>query len=197
MSEETLDALTDRIRQCNLCRDILDPNPVIRVSETARLMIVGQAPGIRVHKTGIPWNDPSGDRLRSWLALDNGTFYNQELIAIVPKGFCYPGKGKSGDLPPPAVCAETWHKMLLDKMPEIQLTLLVGKYAQSYYLEDARSKSLTNLVMGFEQYLDAGYFPLPHPSPRNTIWLKKNPWFTDSVVPVLKQRVQDILASTS
>lgn len=196
MSEETLEALSERIKQCKLCRDILDPNPVIRVSETARLMIIGQAPGIRVHKTGIPWNDSSGDRLRSWLALDKGAFYNQALIAIVPRGFCYPGKGRSGDLPPPAVCAETWHKLLLDRMPDIQLTLLV-KHAQSYYLEDARSKSLTDLVMGFERYLDAGYFPLPHPSPRNTIWLSKNPWFTDTVVPVLKQRVQDILASTS
>ncbi len=197
MSELSLVELTDRIGQCRLCAAHLDPNPVLRVSKTAGLLIVGQAPGRRVHVTGVPWNDPSGDRLRDWMQVDRETFYDSRRIAIVPRAFCYPGKGKSGDLPPPPICAETWHEALLERMPAIRLTLLVGQYAQQHYLHLSERKTLTEIVAAFDTYLTEGYFPLPHPSPRNTLWLKKNPWFTERVLPCLRQQVHAILASTS
>ncbi|MDO6582710.1 uracil-DNA glycosylase family protein [Photobacterium sp. 2_MG-2023] len=189
----TLSALLNQIRQCELCKAHLPlgPRPVIQASSEARLMIVGQAPGTRVHDTGIPWNDPSGDRLRRWLDLDRGTFYDPSRIAIMPMGFCYPGKGKSGDLPPRPECAPQWHDQVWPLLPNIGMTLLVGQYAQNYYLSD-KPKTLTDTVRAWRQWAP-DYLPLPHPSPRNTLWLKKNPWFETDVVPYIRDYVHQHL----
>lgn len=166
--------------------------------------MVGQAPGIRVHESSIPWNDPSGDRLRQWLDVDRDIFYS-DRFAIVPMAFCYPGTGKSGDLPPPKICGETWHRRLVELMPEIELTLLIGQYAQRFFLGKARKKTLTETVAAFDEYLSPNfksnksislhgeYLPLPHPSPRNNIWLKNNEWFEETVIPVLRERVTALL----
>ncbi|WP_231491394.1 uracil-DNA glycosylase family protein [Microbulbifer sp. HZ11] len=161
-------------------------------ARSARLLIVGQAPGTRVHETGIPWNDPSGERLRDWLQLDRDAFYDESQIAIMPMGFCYPGRGKGGDLPPRPECAPTWHQRILDQMPDIQLTLLIGQYAQRYYLPHWYG-SITENVRHFTDALPHGFFPLPHPSPRNTLWLKRRPWFEEEVVPALRAQVQSVL----
>ncbi|WKE65152.1 uracil-DNA glycosylase family protein [Gallaecimonas kandeliae] len=179
--------LLELVRQCRLCEAQLPlgPNPVVRASATARLLIIGQAPGTRVHATGIPFNDPSGDRLRQWLQMDRETFYDESRVAIMPMGFCYPGKGKSGDLPPRPECAPTWHDRLLAAMPQIELVLLVGRYAQDHYLGDKRS--LTERVRHHGDY--GRFFPLPHPSPRNLLWLKRNPWFEAEVLPALRARL--------
>ena len=187
-----LNELLAEIRQCRHCEKSLPlgPNPVLRASASARLLIVGQAPGTRVHATGIPWNDPSGDRLRQWLQMEREQFYDESRIAIVPMGFCYPGRGKSGDLPPPPDCAPLWHERLLARMPDLQLILLVGSYAQAHYLGRSR-ETLTQRV---QRWADFGprYFPLPHPSPRNIAWLQRNPWFEAQVIPALRQRVSAI-----
>ncbi|HHQ4788792.1 uracil-DNA glycosylase family protein [Aeromonas hydrophila] len=189
-----LDSLFEQIRACRLCEAHLPlgPRPVIRGSERARLLIIGQAPGTRVHASGIPWDDPSGDRLRQWLGVDKATFYDESRIAIMPMGFCYPGKGKSGDLPPRPECAPTWHDKVLMLLPHIELTLLIGQYAQAYYLREAAKGSLTETVRSWADYGPA-WLPLPHPSPRNTFWLKKNPWFEQDVIPHLQQRVAPLL----
>lgn len=189
-----MDNLLAEIRACEYCAKQLPlgSNPVVRASSSARLMIIGQAPGTRVHKTGIPWNDPSGDRLRQWLNLESEQFYDESRIAIMPMGFCYPGKGKSGDLPPRKECAPLWHPSLLEQMPDLQLTLLIGQYAQKYYLED-HYKTLTERVQQWAECRE-GFIPLPHPSPRNQLWLKRNPWFEDEVVPMLQQRVAALLS---
>jgi uracil-DNA glycosylase len=184
--------LLDEVRACRLCESVLEPNPVIRADTRARLLIIGQAPGTRVHATGIPWNDPSGDRLRQWLDMEKTQFYDESQMAIVPMGFCYPGKGRSGDLPPRPECARQWHGFVLALMPNIQLTLLVGSYAQNYYLPESKKKTLTETVRNYREYLAHGFLPIPHPSPRNTLWLKKNPWFEDEVVPELKRIVAEI-----
>ncbi|MDO6707853.1 uracil-DNA glycosylase family protein [Photobacterium sp. 1_MG-2023] len=188
-----LPALLHQIRQCSLCQAHLPlgPRPVIQASSEARLMIVGQAPGTRVHETGIPWNDPSGDRLRQWLALDRETFYDPTQIAIMPMGLCYPGKGKSGDLPPRPECAPQWHGQVWPLLPNVGMTLLVGQYAQHYYLSD-KPKTLTETVRAWRQWAPT-YLPLPHPSPRNTLWLKKNPWFEAEVVPYIREYVHQHL----
>ncbi|GGD72997.1 uracil-DNA glycosylase [Lacimicrobium alkaliphilum] len=151
---------------------------------------MGQAPGTRVHRSGIPWDDASGKRLREWMGTESSLFYDQSQIAIVPIGFCYPGKGRSGDLPPRPECAPMWHAAVLDTMPKIKLTLLVGQYAQNYYLRD--KLNLTQRVRGFCQYLPE-YFVLPHPSPRNNLWLAKNPWFEEEVLPILQARIAGLL----
>jgi len=194
MSLIPMDDLLAEIRACEHCAEQLPlgSNPVVRASSSARLMIIGQAPGTRVHKTGIPWNDPSGDRLRQWLNLDSEQFYDESQIAIMPMGFCYPGKGKSGDLPPRKECAPLWHPSLLSQMPNVQLTLLIGQYSQKYYLED-HYKTLTERVQQWAACRE-GFIPLPHPSPRNQLWLKRNPWFEAEVVPMLQQRVAALLS---
>ncbi len=197
----SLARLLEQVRACRHCEpDLpLGANPVLRASATARVLVVGQAPGTRVHATGIPWNDPSGDRLRQWLELDRERFYDESRIAIVPMGFCYPGRGKSGDLPPPPACAPLWHGPLLARMPRLELLLLVGSYAQAYYLRDhpagqppAGSAALTHRVRHWRQY-GPRFFPLPHPSPRNTLWLRRNPWFEQEVVPALRERLRQAL----
>ena len=186
--------LLEEVAACRLCEAHLPhpPRPVVRASATARLLIVGQAPGRRVHETGIPWNDPSGDLLRAWLRLSREQFYDESRIAIVPTGFCYPGTGKNGDLPPRPECAPQWHARFLAAMPEIGLTLLIGSHAQAYYLGEKRKPTLTQTVENFEEYLPR-FFPLPHPSPRNRLWLKRNPWFEKSVLPELRVIVEKIL----
>ena len=192
--------LLARIRACRHCEQSLPlgPNPVLRASATARLLIVGQAPGTRVHASGIPWNDPSGDRLRQWLELDRERFYDEARIAIVPMGFCYPGRGRSGDLPPPPACAPLWHDQLARRMPALRLVLLVGSYAQQYYLPQTPAPVIARETLGarVQRWREFGprYFPLPHPSPRNTLWLRRNPWFEAEVVPALRERVGDALA---
>ncbi|WP_088330168.1 uracil-DNA glycosylase family protein [Lacimicrobium sp. SS2-24] len=185
--------LLHRIRQCTHCEASLplQPKPVLRASSDARILVIGQAPGIRVHRSGIPWHDPSGERLRDWLGVDDSTFYDEKTFAIMPMGFCYPGKGKSGDLPPRTECAPLWHPALLDSMPNIQLTLLIGQFAQNYYLKD--KQPLTQRVKSFETYLP-DYFVLPHPSPRNNLWLARHPWFESHVIPHLKNRISRLLA---
>ena len=186
--------LINKIKACSLCEAHLPlgANPVFLAHPKSKILIVGQAPGTRVHKTGIPWNDPSGIQLRKWLNVTDEQFYDTELFGIVPMGFCYPGKGKSGDLPPRKECAPTWHQALLEKMPEIELVLLIGMYAQRYYLGNQAKQTLTETVEHFEDYLPR-FLPMPHPSPRNRLWLRKNPWFEEVVVPVLQKRVAKII----
>lgn len=192
--ETTLKELLQEIKGCNVCEKYLvnGVRPVLSAQSTAKILIIGQAPGTRVHKTGIPWNDPSGERLRRWMNVDKETFYDSSKIAIVPMGFCYPGKGKSGDLPPRKECAPLWHEQVLDHLPNLKLTLLIGQYAQKYYLKSTKKKTLTATVEAFPIYLP-DYLPLVHPSPRNRYWLTRNPWFEKEVVPYLQSRVKELL----
>ncbi|MDX1486320.1 MAG: uracil-DNA glycosylase family protein [Alphaproteobacteria bacterium] len=191
---EDLGRLLARVRACRVCAAHLPlgPRPVLQAAATARLMIVGQAPGTRVHETGIPFNDPSGDTLRAWLGIGREAFYDESRIAIVPTGFCYPGKANSGDAPPRPECAPLWHPDLRASMPGIRLTLLVGAYAQAYYLGPRREKTLAATVRKWRSFLPE-FLPTPHPSPRNKLWLKRNPWFEGEVVPELRARVHRIL----
>lgn len=186
--------LLEKVRACKVCEPHLPlgAKPVLAASSQSRILLIGQAPGRKVHETGIAWNDPSGDNLRNWLGLDKEQFYNPDLVAIVPMGFCYPGSGKSGDLPPRPECAPLWHAKLLEKMPHIILTVLIGRYAQGYYLKDRAYKTLTETVQHYKEYLPQ-YLPLPHPSPRNRIWQRRNPWFEEEILPELKHRVQRAL----
>jgi uracil-DNA glycosylase len=181
--------LSAQARACRLCEQRLEPRPVFRVGAAARLLVVGQAPGRRVHETGIPWNDPSGDVLREWLAMDRETFYDSSRIAIVPVGLCYPGTVEGADLPPMPQCAPLWQPQFRAALPGLRLTLLVGSYAQKYYLGARRGESLRETVRAFREYLPA-FFPLPHPSWRNKAWLKANPWFAKDVLPALRRRVR-------
>lgn len=191
-----LDKLLTEVRACRACEAHLPlgPRPIVRASTTARLLIVGQAPGTRVHATGLSWNDPSGDRLRAWMEVDLGTFYDEARIAVLPMGFCYPGKGKGGDLPPRPECAELWRAPLHAALPQIELTLLIGQYAQRHYLGKRLKPTLTETVRAWREYLPH-YLPLPHPSPRNLMWLRRNPWFKREVVPVLREKVHALLAA--
>lgn len=195
--EENLSHLLARVRQCTVCADHLPlpPRPVVQAAASARILIVGQAPGRRVHDTGLPFNDPSGDRLRDWMGIDRDAFYNAEQVAILPMGFCYPGKGKSGDLPPRPECAPTWREALLARLPNVELTLAIGQYAQQWHLGPA-CRSVTETVSQW-QAVWPELVPLPHPSPRNNLWLRRNPWFEDRVVPALRQRVTEVLQAPS
>lgn len=194
MPSGKLDDLLREVRACRVCEAYLPyaPKPVLRASSTARILIVGQAPGRRVHETGIPWNDPSGDRLRDWMQIDRETFYDESRIAIIPAAFCYPGTGKGGDLPPRPECAPLWHPRLRALLPQVRLTLLVGSYAQAWYLGDRRRKTLTETVLHYRDYLPE-FLPLPHPSPRNQMWLKRNPWFAEQVLPLLREKIAGLL----
>ncbi|PML44838.1 IclR family transcriptional regulator [Vibrio lentus] len=188
-------SLLTEIRHCTACEPHLShgANPVIQAHPNARLLIIGQAPGIKVHESSIPWNDASGERLREWLGMDSDTFYDEQKVAIVPMGFCYPGKGKSGDLPPRKECAALWHQKVLQSLPNIQMTLLIGQYAQNYYLKDKATRTLTETVRNWQAWAPE-FLPLPHPSPRNNIWLKKNPWFESEVIPYIRKHVSEHLA---
>jgi uracil-DNA glycosylase len=182
-----LDDLLTRVRACRLCDAHLPlgPRPVVRAAPSARLLIIGQAPGTRVHESGIPWDDRSGERLRDWLQIDGDIFYDPARVAIMPMGFCYPGRDKNGgDKPPRPECAPAWHQAILDHLPDLGLTLLVGSYAQKRYL--GRCDSMTARVQNFRTHLAHGYLPLPHPSWRTNHWQKKNPWFDDQVLPELR-----------
>jgi uracil-DNA glycosylase len=188
MARSALDRLAAEIRACRVCETQLPlgPRPIFRASATARLLIVGQAPGTKVHETGIPWNDPSGDRLRTWLQIDRDTFYDESRIAIVPMGFCYPGRlSNGGDAPPRPECAPLWRDRLLALMRQIRLTLLVGTYALTHVLGRG---AMTGRVRDFRSHLPQ-YFALPHPSWRTTAWERRNPWFADEVLPALRQEV--------
>ena len=190
-----LDALLKSIRACEHCAAHLPlgPRPVLRAAQGARLLIVGQAPGTRVHESGIPWNDRSGERLRDWLQMAPEIFSDESRIAIVPMGFCYPGvDARGGDKPPRPECAPLWHEPLLAALPDIRLTLLIGLYAQKRYLGKARRSSLTETVKAWRDYGDHR-LPLPHPSWRNTAWMKRNPWFETELLPELRRRVDEAL----
>ena len=188
-----LDGLLAQVRACRLCEPALPlgARPVVQASTSARLLIVGQAPGRRVHETGIPFNDPSGDRLRDWLGLDRARFYDPTLVALLPMGFCYPGTGRAGDLPPRPECAATWRARLLAQLPRIELTLVIGQYAQQWHLPPPR-RSVTEQVRNWRHYWPE-IIPLPHPSPRNNLWLRRNPWFETDVLPALRKSVTALL----
>jgi uracil-DNA glycosylase len=190
-----LDALLREIRACRLCEAHLPlgPRPVLAASASARLLIVSQAPGARVHATGIPWNDASGRRLREWLKVDEATFYDPQRVAIVPMGFCYPGRAGSGDAPPRPECRATWHPRLLPLLRKVEFTLSIGQYAQAWCLGARREATLTDTVRAWREYLP-DHMPLPHPSPRNVGWFKANPWFEADVLPALRERVHAVLS---
>jgi len=189
-----MDDLLKEISRCTVCLPYLElgPRPVLAAHPKSKIVIIGQAPGVAVHNSGKAWDDKSGDNLRAWMQVDKTTFYNPEEIALIPMGFCYPGKGKSGDLPPRKECAPLWHPVLFKQMKEIKLILLIGKYAQEYYLNEKTKKTLTETVRSFEEYLP-DHFVLPHPSPRNNIWQAKNQWFGEKVVPKLRVKIKEIL----
>ena len=189
----SLDALLVAVRGCRACEAHLPlgPRPVLSAGATARILVVGQAPGLRVHQTGVPWDDPSGDRLRAWMGVDKDVFYDESRIAIIPMGYCYPGRGNGGDMPPRRECATQWLDQLLARLPRIELTLLIGQYAQRHFLGTRRKRSLTETVKGWEEY-GPDYFPLPHPSPRNQPWFRRHPWFERGLVPELRARLNPL-----
>lgn len=191
---QSLQSLLAEVRRCTLCKGLpLGPKPLLQGSSTARILIAGQAPGRRTHERGIPFDDVSGDRLRAWLGIDRDTFYDASRIAILPMGFCYPGTGKSGDLPPRKECAPAWRERLLERMPAIRLTVLIGMHAHRWHLGEASDKTLTANVANWEAFWPDA-IPLPHPSPRNAMWLKKNPYVETTLLPKLKRRVSKLLA---
>jgi uracil-DNA glycosylase len=203
---ETLAQLITRARSCRKCRDAAprvrlqqEPRPLFRISETARICIASQAPGIRAHNSGLPFDDPSGERLRAWMGVTRDEFYDETRVAIIPMGFCFPGyDAKGGDLPPRRECAPTWRASLFERLPQIDLILCIGRYAQAYHLAAPRRASLTEIVKNWRDTLSMSatrsMLPLPHPSWHNSIWLKRNPWFETELVPVLQEEVRRRLA---
>ncbi|MFA6229637.1 MAG: uracil-DNA glycosylase family protein [Rhodanobacter sp.] len=191
MKTDRVDRLLAEIRACQICAAQLPrgPRPVVQASASSRLLIVSQAPGRKVHESGIPFDDVSGQRLRAWLGLDKAAFYDASRVAIMPMGFCFPGTGRSGDLPPRPECAPAWHPRLLPLLKQVRLTLLVGQYAQAGLLDVPRGARLTDTVQAWREHLSRGYLPLPHPSPRNQLWLARNPWFERELLPVLRERI--------
>ena len=192
--EADLAGLLEQVRACRVCEAALGfaPRPVVQAGERARVLIIGQAPGSKVHASGTPWDDDSGDRLRGWLGLAREAFYDPGQVALMPMGFCYPGKGNSGDLPPRPECAPLWHAALRARMPDVRLTLLVGQYAQAAYLPRTLRPSMTEAVRRWRE-APAGLFPLPHPAWRSRLWMAKHPWFADEVLPALRDRVRAAL----
>ena len=187
--------LLQQVRACTLCAPYLPlgVRPVVQVHQAARILVVGQAPGIRVHQSGIPFDDASGERLREWMGITREVFYEPTRMAIVPMGFCYPGTGKSGDLPPRPECAPRWRQQVLEHLPHIALTLVIGQYAQAWHLPKSGKNSVTGTVERWQEFAPA-VIPLPHPSPRNNIWLKRNPWFAETLLPELRELVAQALA---
>ena len=187
-----LDLLHD-IRQCNICSKHLElgPRPIVTAHQNSKIVIIGKAPGTKVHNSGIPWDEASGRQLRKWLNVSEDDFYNETKFAIVPMGFCYPGKGKTEDLPPRPECAPQWHYYLMKKMPKVELIVLIGMYAQKYYLKKDAKNTLTETVANYKDYLP-NYLVLPHPSPRNRFWLTKNPWFQDEILPEIKNEIEKV-----
>ena len=186
--------LLEDIRACRYCADNLPcgPRPILQVAQPARLRIIGQAPGRKVHETGIPWDDPSGQRLRNWLGVPPEQFYDPAKVAIIPMGFCYPGKARSGDNPPRSECAPRWHDKLDAQLANIRLTVLVGRYAQAYYLAGRQKATLSDTVKAWQEYLPSGWLALPHPSPRNQPWLSRNQWFESELVPHVQAAVREL-----
>lgn len=183
--------LLNEIKDCKVCEKHLKDgvNPVIHINNKSKIIIIGQAPGRIVHKSGIPWNDKSGDNLRNWLSVSDEKFYNKDIFGIMPMGFCFPGSSKNGDLPPRKECAPLWHNRVFNSLNEIKLILLIGQYAQKYYLND--KLSLTERVKNYKNYLPE-FLPLPHPSPRNKLWIAKNKWFEVDLLPELKEIVNKL-----
>lgn len=188
-------SLTAAARACTLCAECLPlgPRPVFQLHPNAKILIAGQAPGRRVHETGVPFQDPSGDRLRDWMGLTKHEFYDPNLVAILPMGFCYPGTGKSGDLPPRPECAPAWREPLLALLTKLELTLVIGQYAMAYHLPALDGSSLTDTVKDWRSHWPE-ILPMPHPSPRNNRWLAQNPWFEAEVLPALRDKISDIRA---
>jgi len=195
--QENFETLLERVRACTICAAYLPlgPRPIVQIHPKSKIVIASQAPGRVVHETGIPFNDLSGDRLRKWMGIDKTIFYDSEKIAILPMGFCFPGTGPSGDLPPRPECPPAWRTQLLARLPDLQLILVIGKYAQAWHLGNRQKVNLTETVKNWIDYWPE-LLPLPHPSPRNNIWLKKNAWFEQTVIPVLQKRVSDILTES-
>ncbi|MDX2379301.1 MAG: uracil-DNA glycosylase family protein [Acidimicrobiia bacterium] len=193
MTTRSLDHLLAEIAACTVCAPNLEhgPRPIVQAGKEARIVIIGQAPGRRVHESGVPWDDPSGRTLRRWLNLSNEQFYDPDIVALVPMGFCYPGSGPSGDNPPRPECAPLWHERLLSELPDSRLDIIIGTYAQKRYIAD-RKKTLTATVANWAAYLP-GRVVLPHPSPRNQHWLTKNPWFESETLPAVRQRIAEVL----
>jgi uracil-DNA glycosylase len=193
-AHNTTSDLLEKVRACTLCAEHLPlgPRPVLQIHPSAKILIAGQAPGSKVHQSGIPFDDASGDRLREWLGITKEVFYDARRIAILPMGFCFPGTGKSGDLAPRKECAPAWREQILAQMPDIELSLVIGQYAQAWHMPDANQSNVTEKVRAWKTAWPA-LLPLPHPSPRNNIWLKQNTWFAEEVLPVLKERVQLVL----
>jgi uracil-DNA glycosylase len=191
-----LPKLLKEVRACTICAEhlALGPRPVLQVDRRARILVAGQAPGRKVHDSGVPFDDASGERLRQWMGIDGDVFYDAGVVAILPMGFCYPGTGKSGDLPPRRECAPQWRQPLLAALPRIELTLLIGQYALAWHLPRPAAPGLTDVVKGWREHWPA-VLPLPHPSPRNNIWLKRNPWFQSDVIPQLQARVREIVGA--
>lgn len=191
---ERIDTLLADIRACTVCAAHLPlgPRPIVQMGTRARLLIVGQAPGAKVHASGVPWDDASGRRLREWLGIDEKIFYDASRVVIVPMGFCYPGRGGGGDLPPRKECAPMWFDRVFAQLPNVELTLLIGQYAQRYFLGNTRRATLTETVAVFADYAPR-FMPLPHPSPRNTAWFQRHPWFERELLPVLRERVRSVL----
>ena len=191
---DSLGPLLAEVRACEVCADRLElgPRPIVQVGRRAKVVIIGQAPGRRVHESGVPWDDPSGVRLREWLGVDESQFYDPDVVALVPMGFCFPGSGSSGDLPPREECAPLWHERLLAELPEERLDVIIGQYAQTRYIEN-RGKTLTETVRRWAEYLPARVV-MPHPSPRNRRWIAQNPWFERDALPAIRHRVQEVLA---
>jgi len=186
--------LLAEIRGCSICKNHLPlgPRPILSVHPKSKIIIIGQAPGAKVHASGVPWDDASGKELRRWLGVEPDVFYDEKTFALMPMGFCYPGKGTSGDMPPRPECAPQWHRKVLTNLKQAELTLLIGQYSQGYYLGDTAKDSLTETVRSYKEFLPS-FLPLPHPSPRNRIWQKKNPWFEKMVVPELRKRVRQLI----
>ena len=200
MPQDTIDTdnhfnvLLRNMRDCRLCAAHLplEPNPIFQLNPTAQILIASQAPGIRAHNSGIPFNDPSGNRLRQWMGISREVFYDATRIAILPMGFCYPGTGKAGDDPPRPECAITWRETVLAQLPNIELILTIGQYAQAWHLGLRRKKTLTQTVTAWQEYWPR-ILVMPHPSPRNNRWLQRNPWFEQEIVPIIQQRISTLL----
>jgi len=195
MTKPGIRKLLADVRACTICAAALPlgPRPVVQMSRSSRILIAGQAPGRRVHDSGVPFDDPSGNRLRDWMGVTREQFYDDRLVAILPMGFCYPGSGKSGDLPPRPECAPAWREPLLAQLKNVELTIVLGRYALAYHLPRA-GKSVTEAVLAWRKH-GPQVVPLPHPSPRNQAWFKRNRWFESELIPKLRRRVRKLLGS--